>query len=199
MARLPAALASALLASLAVSQTGSGSASGPWAKLHRPLHLPKVAPGASCPVSRIGRFDFERYGVPKGIGPGPAYPTLGFTQPGSRLQFTYPPDSSGPFAGSSWSGAKVLWFVAPRYRGPVLIRGGRLDRTGRLRFDKGTVPAKEMRIPRNASGGWPPGQKDVGQRYRPSYTRLRAPGCYAYQVDGTTFSRVIVFQAELAG
>jgi hypothetical protein len=192
MVGLTAALATALLASLAAIQTGG--APGTWAKLHRPLHLPKVAPGARCPVSRVSRFDFARYGVPEAIGPGPAYPI--FPQPGSRLQFTYPPDPSGPFAGSSWSGAKVLWFVAPRYRGPVLIRGGRLNRPDRLRFDRGRVPPKEMRIPRNAKGGWPPGQEDVGQRYRPSYTRLRAPGCYAYQVDGTSFSRVIVFRAE---
>jgi hypothetical protein len=196
MAGKPAALASALLASLALTQTGG--AAGPWAKLHRPLHLPKVAPGASCPVSRVARVDFEKYGVAKGIGPGPAYP-IGFTQPGSRLQFPYPPDPAGEFAGSSWSGTKVLWFVTPRYRGPVLIRGGRLDRPDRLRFDRGKVPPKEMRIPRNASGGWPPGVEDKGQRYRPSYTRLRAPGCYAYQIDGTTFSRVIVFKAELSG
>ena len=192
MAGLSAALATALLASLAATQTGI--ASGPWGKLHRPLHLPTVAPSAPCPVSRFGRIDFARYGVPKGIGPGPAYPI--FPQPGSRLQFTYPPDPSGPFAGSSWSGAKVLWFVAPRYRGPVLIRGGRLERTGRLRFDQGPVPPKEMRILKNERGGFPPGEEDVGQRYRPSYTRLRAPGCYGYQIDGTTFSRVIVFQAE---
>jgi hypothetical protein len=33
-------------------------------------------------------------------------------------------------------------------------------------------------------------------RYRPSYTRLRGPGCYAYQVDGTSFSRVVVFRAD---
>jgi hypothetical protein len=195
MAGLTAALASALLASLAVIQTGS--APGPWARLHRPLHLPTVAPGAPCPVSGVGRINFARYGVPKGIGPGPAYP-IGFGQPGSQLQFTYPPDPAGPFAGSLWSGAKVLWFIAPRYRGPVLIRGGRLDQPGRLRFDRGKVPPREMRISKNARGGYPPGYKNVGQRYRPSYTRLRAPGCYAYQIDGTTFSRVIVFQAVLS-
>ncbi|MBA2462339.1 MAG: hypothetical protein H0V45_11335 [Actinobacteria bacterium] len=31
----------------------------------------------------------------------------------------------------------------------------------------------------------------------PSLTRLRAPGCYAYQVDGRTFSYVIVFEARV--
>ena len=104
------------------------------------------------------------------------------------LLFPYPPDPYSDFAGSLWSGAKVLWFVAPRYRGPVLIRGGRLEQPGRLRFERGKVPPLEMRI-----------QKAKGPRDRPSYTRLRAPGCYAYQIDGTTFSRIVVFQAALAG
>lgn len=31
---------------------------------------------------------------------------------------------------------------------------------------------------------------------RPSFTRVRAPGCYAYQVDGTGFTEIIVFQAQ---
>jgi hypothetical protein len=57
------------------------------------------------------------------------------------------------------------------------------------------VPPTELGIPTGARGGYPPGHKLVGQRYRPSYTRLRAPGCYAYQIDGLTFSRVIVFRA----
>ena len=178
-------LASALLGAMALIP--ANRAPRPWARLHRPLHLPTVAPGATCPVSQIGRINFAKYGVGKGIGPGPAYP-IGFAQPGSVLQFTYPPDPASGFAGSLWSGVKVLWFVAPRYRGPVLIRGGGLDHPGRLRFNRGKVPPLEMRI-----------QKGNGPRDRPSYTRLRAPGCYAYQIDGTTFSRVIVFQAELAG
>jgi hypothetical protein len=156
--------------------------SGPWAALHRPLHLPALAAGAPCPVSPIGRIDFAKYGVAKGIGPGPAYP-VGFAQPGSVLQFIYPP--AGEFAGSDWGGQKVLWFVAPSYRGPVLIRGGRLDARGTLRFESGKVPPVELRIPAT----------NRALRYRPSYTRLRAPGCYAYQIDGTTFSRVIVFAA----
>jgi hypothetical protein len=32
-----------------------------------------------------------------------------------------------------------------------------------------------------------------------SYTRLRAPGCYAYQVDGAGFSDSIVFKAAVWG
>jgi hypothetical protein len=189
------ALASALLVTPAAIQPGS--ASEPWPKLRRPLHLPQLATGAPCPVSSVGRTDFARYGVAKGIGPGPVYP-VGFAQPGSVLTFVYPPDPNSEFAGSSWSGQKVLWFVVPSYRGPVLIRGRRLDAADVVRFERGKLPPAELRIPAGTSLVGNPGVTDRGQRYRPSYTRLRAPGCYAYQIDGTTFSRVIVFQAALA-
>jgi hypothetical protein len=184
------------LAVLALAATvGSANASDPWARLHRPLHLPTVASGAPCPVSGVGEEDFGKYGVADGIGAGPAY-AVGFSQPGSVLSFDYPPDERTVFAGSRWSGQKVLWFVSPSYRGRVLIRGARLDANDTLRFEDGKVPPTELRIPIGSRGGNPPGYKLVGQRYRPSFTRLRAPGCYAYQVDGTSFSRVIVFRAE---
>lgn len=155
-----------------------------------------MPPAGPCPVSGVGRIDFAKYGVANGIGPGPAYP-IGFAQPGSVLEFSYPPDPRSEFAGIVWSGQKVLWLIAPSYRGPLLIRGRRLDAPGTLRFDRGKVPPAELRIPARSQGGYPPGSKLVGQRYRPSYTRLRAPGCYAYQIDGTTFSRVIVFRGSL--
>jgi hypothetical protein len=91
-----------------------------------------------------------------------------------------------------------LWFVSPRYKWPVLIRGGRVDGSGFVRFDRGKHPGAELRIPAGTSESGNPGVADRGQRYRPSYTRLRAPGCYAYQVDGPSFSYPVVFRAELS-
>jgi len=38
------------------------------------------------------------------------------------------------------------------------------------------------------------GSGSEGWRNWPSATRLQASGCYAHQVDGTTFSEVIVFR-----
>jgi hypothetical protein len=162
-----------------------------WKKLHRPLHVPTVAPGEPCPVSGVGTVNFRKYGVAAGLGPGPAYP-IGFEQPGSVLTFIAP-QASPEFAGSEWGGQKVLWFVTPAYRGAVLVRGKRLDAPDVLRFERGKVPPTELRL-RYLSAGVP-SVKAAGQRYFPSYTRLRAEGCYAYQVDGTTFSRTIVFRA----
>ena len=72
----------------------------------------------------------------------------------------------------------------PRYAGRVLVRGRRLDGPGLVRFGRGLVPALELRMP-------------AGRREQPSFTRLRSPGCYAYQVDGRTFSRVVIFRATI--
>jgi hypothetical protein len=106
----------------------------------------------------------------------------------------YPPrPQQKDWYGSEWSGNKILWIGKPTYRGPVLIRGRQLDGPNELRFDGGLNPAREMRLPR--VGGSSPG----GWQNRPSYTRVRASGCYAWQVDGLTFSRVIVFRAVTSG
>ena len=179
----------------ALVMAGAAVAASPWPALERPLHLPVLARGAHCPVGAPARFAFSRFGVSRGIGPGPAYP-LGFGQPGSRLGFIAPA-AGNLFHGSAWGGEKVLWFVAPAYRGPVLIRGGRLDAAGEARFGQEAEPVAQLRIPVGETNGIPPGIALVGQRYLPSTTRLESPGCYAYQIDGTSFSRVIVFRAVL--
>jgi hypothetical protein len=143
-------------------------------RLRRPLRLPSLRADGTCPVSRrqvvSSRFS-------PALGPGPAYPAIFDEQ--STLHFggaAFPPP---------WTGQKVLWIVAPGYRGPLLIRGHQVGGKWWLGFDSLTSrPWSEMHLKGN--GTW------LGY---PSYTRLREAGCYAYQVDGTTFSRVIVFRA----
>jgi hypothetical protein len=144
---------------------------------HRPLHLPHVAAGAPCPVSHAdASVDFARFGIGTGLGRGPVYPV---GMPHGVLFLQKP---SGADEGSSWSGAKVLWFVHPRYHGPALIRGRRLDGPGLVRFDDGQVPARALYL----HAGWVD---------RPSSIRLRGRGCFAFQIDGIAFSRVVVFRA----
>ena len=158
-----------------------------WQQLERPFHIPTIAAGSACPTATPDpRGDLRRIGF-TGVawGNGPAYPG-GLNEDGRpvlRYQDPIPPQSL--FSGSAWFGNKVLWMVDPVYRGPVLVRGRQVDGPNELRFDGGMLPPRMMRIV--------PGPSPRG---RPSYTRVRAPGCYAYEVDGIGFSHVLVFEAK---
>jgi hypothetical protein len=139
--------ACALLAALAVVQPVG--ASDPWAKLHRPLHLPRLAPGAPCPVSPVDRrIDWTRANIfgGSGIGRGPVYPGLG----GSGGQLYVRPDDQ---FGGPWADGKVFWYVRPSYRGRVLIRGRRLDGPQRLGFNGRVVPNRSCESTTTASHG----------------------------------------------
>jgi hypothetical protein len=148
-----------------------------WTTLRRPLRVPTLGPNRTCPVAGpADNFNFARYGVARGVGPGPAYP-IGWRD--GTIALTW---RRNDVDATLWGVAKVLWFVDPSYRGPVLVRGIGLDNSYRVRFDRGRIPPAELRLPE--------GTKD-----RPSYVRIRKGGCYAFQIDGWTFSRSIVFRA----
>ena len=169
----------AVLAPVGVSGTGPD-----WKVLQRPLHLPTLAPGGRCPASKLApQITGKKYGVDGALGPGPVYPMLG--RPGLLTFFR--PDEWGRV----WAGQKVLWFVLPDYKGPVLIRGRRLGGSQLMRFDDGTNPPAQIRLAPGETVTWT-GQVP-GSRGRPSYVRVRVPGCYGVQIDGTSFSTVVVF------
>lgn len=96
------------------------------------------------------------------------------------------------FINSAWSGGRVTWVAAPGYTGPVLIRGGPVGSSGAVGFGEGHVPVDELQLltASTKTPGEPPGAREW-----PSYTRVRSPGCYAYQVDGSGFSETITFAA----
>lgn len=153
--------------------------------LRRPIVIPSVQPGGGCPVTAPNPKIWSR--LAPGLGSGPVAPVgLGTT---STLRYREFGSSSSPAA---WGGNKVLWVAARSYRGPILIRGMQVDGDRAVGFDLGgdAVPTAELRLPPGAPAG--------GERWRqwPSSTRVQGPGCYAYQVDGTTFSYVIVFRAR---
>jgi hypothetical protein len=145
--------------------------------LRRRLRIPILAPGAACPRSSAARVS-PQFGI--ALGRGPAYP-IPFQ--GGIYHF------GGARVEGGWMYAKVLWIVAPGYRGPLLVRGRQLDGTNWLGFEGGARPFADLQIP-------PVDATFRGWRNTASYTRFRGPGCYGYQIDGTTFSRVIVFSAE---
>jgi hypothetical protein len=186
VSRFIAALTGMLLATLALCQPVS--AADPSRKLHRPLHLPRVEPGAACPVSAVDRRpDWERINLfgGSGIGQGPVYPVLGSS--GELITTTTAYDNGVP-----WFSTKVFWYVKPSYRGRVLIRGRRLDGPQSIRFNG--IRRRELRIKPNQTVSWR-GQP-TGSRGVPSIVRVRASGCYGVQIDGTTFSRIVVFVAS---
>lgn len=187
-------LAVGLALGISLSTIGLATASSadlvPWSKLRRPLHLPAVAPGAPCPVSHVDpRVPWARIRIGGGIGSGPVYPVLGTM---SAVLNT----AKDTQYGSQWQGQKVLWYVAPSYRGRVLIRGRRLDGPGWLGLDGTRVPRNELRIEPYETVTWS-GQPRYS-RGIPSSVRALSSGCYGVQVDGATFSNVLVVQVELA-
>jgi hypothetical protein len=136
------------------------------ASLRRPLHLPSDD-GGPCPITISP--------------PGPASPRLlpagvGFST----------------VNGSDWSAAPVTWAVSGSYTGPLLIRGELLGGGDALGFGTGTTPYDELQL-LDAGQGAP--RIQAGGRAWVTAVRVRASGCYAYQVDGTTFSEIVVFRA----
>jgi hypothetical protein len=103
----------------------------------------------------------------------------------AALGLTWAPTADDPYEG--WWGTKVLWTI-PRYYGAVLIRGGQLDGTNAMGFDVGPQWTDSVL----------PGLRFVGPEIglHPAATFVRAPGCYAYQVDTLRSSYLIVFEAR---
>jgi hypothetical protein len=182
---LVAALASALVSGC---KSDSEPSTGPprQAKSSAPrLALPSLADGESCPVSNERRVT-PQFGPALGVGP--VYP-VGI--PHGLLEFIYAPVKTQLWYPTDWGGEKVLWVADPSYAGPILIRGGRIDAPGRLGFGDQSMPDWKLSFPAGEAivkGGW---------RQFPSYTRLKAPGCYAYQIDGDGFQTLIVFKAAV--
>jgi hypothetical protein len=183
------ALASACHSSEATSTgretTGQTKANSPTG-LRRPLHLPTASPGAGCPVTPGGRPSPD---VAVALGSGPAYPVLGYegdaVPPSSRAFVPlYADERRG---GMFWH--KTLWAVDPDYDGSVLIRGAGIDPPRQIGFAYSKKERRELVFPAQESDSW---------RYGPSFTILPGPGCYAFQIDGIGFSRVIVFKAATA-
>ena len=82
-----------------------------------------------------------------------------------------------------------MWVASSAYGGPILIRGRQVGGSGAVGFGSGHVPFDELQLKDSAA------PTSGGSRQWPTFTRVRGRGCYAYQVDGTSFSSVIVFRA----
>lgn len=138
------------------------------ASLQRPLHLP----AGGCALSGA-----HTIGGTSVLGNGPVGPAQAAKQPFAS------------FINSPWSGARVTWFASSAYTGPILIRGREVGGPHAVGFGLGNVPYDQLQVKDSA------GPASGGTRQWPTFSRVRGAGCYAYQVDGTSFSDVIVFRA----
>jgi hypothetical protein len=134
------------------------------ASLHRPLKLP-ADDGGPCPITVSSQGPVSPRELPAGVG----FHTV---------------------SGSQWLEAQVTWTAVGGYMGPLLIRGAMLG-GGAVGFGAGAVPYDELQLLDAGQGA--PRVTGNGRAWITD-TRVRSGGCYAYQVDGTNFSEVVVFR-----
>jgi hypothetical protein len=159
-----------------------------WQTLRRPLQVPSAAAGA-CPSSPIVHIKpvgggFSGPGSVTARGDGP---TFVVAEPASSFVHLRPSDRTG----GGWYGLKTIFTADPSYRGPMLVRGVQLAGTGGVGFPGAFNAPRPTELhlttPADSGGIW------VSW---PTVTYVRSTGCFAYQIDGTTFTEVIVFEAR---
>jgi hypothetical protein len=145
-----------------------------------PLRLPTVGPGEPCPAATPRPWSGPGQ-AGRVLGDGPLYPIADYFRDGAVLQLR--PDDRLP---DGTYEKKVRWLGAG-YAGPVLVRAGRID-------GPGAASAKFSYVGSARDGGHY-AELTEADNDLPATTTVSGPGCYAYQVDGATFSRTIVFRA----
>jgi hypothetical protein len=151
--------------------------------LRRPLHLPGLGASGSCRTSAGADFDNGQFGG-VALGSRPVQPLILGNSGDAKhgvVRFSRRPDG--------WWYVKTLWFSHSTYQGPIFIRGREVGGTGKIGF--GEVPTLfDPQLPPqptlNGRDGW---------REWPGATFIRNLGCYAWQIDGSGFSHVVIFRA----
>jgi len=150
----------------------------------RPLHLPAVAPGQACPVTRTRAMK----GLGTVYGTGPV--SITHVNP---WRVPFPPQENSVAAGTGWSADKTPFVLGKRFHGSFAVRGRRLDGPGELGFSGpgGRRPFEAFQFAEGRAGA-----EAAGYRAWPAVVWMTAPGCYGFQIDGASFSRAIVFRVE---
>jgi hypothetical protein len=149
------------------------------------LQLPVVLPGIDpCPVSpqQVASNLAPGFGLGPAVGSGAIYALMGEMQRGVLI---YSQAYSQSHYKDGWALSKVLWMAKPEVSGNILIRGRQIDGPNVIGFGMGDTPESMLQWQAASKSGW---------ASLPSEIRIRAPGCYAYQVDSQGGSEVIVFQ-----
>lgn len=140
----------------------------------RPLELRRLRSGEACPVSPL--VDTQTAEL-RTAGRAGLYTTGGVIDLSLSVA-----DANG------WLGAKAAWAIEG-YRGPIRIRGRRLDGSSPVRFWNNY--GDHTREARWADDDRPANR--IGDTYfLPAAVYVRHTGCYGFQVDGTSFSAQVV-------
>ena len=151
--------------------------------LKRSLHFPVVREGASCPATRGAPVaTYTSYFGGTALGDGPVRVAIGN---GGNLRRGQAQLGSTDVPG--WFALETLWFAMPSYDGPFVVRGEPLGGSGSIHVDGSPTNASPLVVPPG-----PTTNTQHGIRVAPVSTWVTSPGCYGWQVDGLSFSYVIV-------
>lgn len=114
------------------------------------------------------------------LGSGPARPV--FNSQTGQIEYAEP-NGEAVFKGE-WGGNKILWAVAPG-AGEVTVRGHEVGGEGQVRFGPGEHPDATLVLAVSSGAtSW----SDF-----PGFTRVKGPGCYAFEVSSRSGTEQIVF------
>jgi hypothetical protein len=183
------------------NHTTAQAAGTSWFELReRPLHLPTLRPGASCPATPVTKMHIQLQTV-TGIGDATIFVSSSNMDKDGVL---HPQQGDFTHLASVYRGVLATWYIRLSEVEPVLIRGEQLDGPGIVRFDGGIEQPKftdnllngrtlpELLIASNPSHNAPVTSWTT-------ITRIADSGCYAYQIDTPARSMVLVFRAVVAG
>lgn len=168
----------------------------------RPLQLPVLRDGETCPVthgslSAVPRLPYIFGSGRVWFGDGPVYFNLawkGDLLPPARFSLQRIPIAFGAHR------AKTPWVAEPDYRGPIVIRGRELTAAGRpLMFGIGLSDAEAGRSDNRPVGRLELEAPQAGAPTEWSFWAtgmlIPAPGCYGVQIETTRGTTVVVFEA----
>ena len=151
----------------------------------RPLQLPAVARGASCPASTGTTVTHPGMG---GVALGAGVVTVITSQAGDLAHGIVDLSRSNVVG---WYGIKTDWAISPKYSGWVIVRAEQLNGHGPVAA-LGEATIGPVVVPPG-----PTSNTFAGWREQPSGTYVKGPGCYGFQVDGSSFTEAIVVDAVL--
>ena len=155
--------------------------------LKRSLHFPVVDNGKACPASPGAPVNtYTSYFSGIALGNGPVRVAIG-----SRGKLVLGQAQLGSTSADGWFALETLWFAMPSYDGPFVVRGERLGGgAATIDVDGSATDPSPLVVPPG-----PTANTQDGIRVAPVSTWVTSPGCYAWQVDGLSFSYVIVVDA----